>query len=155
MFHYHINCKLLSCIFLLGAITLNATNAVAAKHAPVKTEDAQDISKSTEKKIKLSADETALYVVDLHCKTCAKKIAGKLYSVKGVKRVRTNVKTDLVIITAQKNKKLDVMAIWKAAQKAGFPPKKLISPQGTYVVNPKTKAAQRLSDKTPASTKRG
>jgi len=138
---------LLICCLLFGIAASHAQAAVAPAPTPR--------PESPVKKLKLAPGETALYVADLHCKTCAKKIARKLYVVKGVMRVRTDVKDDVVIITPQKKKKLDVNAIWKAAQKSGFPPKKLIGPQGTYVANPKTKQAQRLPDKTPTASKRG
>lgn len=141
--------NLLSCFLLLGIAALPSQAAVAA---PTTTAAERE---SSIKKLKLAPGETALYVADLHCKTCAKKIASKLYAVKGVMRVRTDVKGDVVVITPQKKKQLDVQSIWKAAQMAGFPAKKLIGPQGTYVVDPKTKAAQRLPDPTPVASKRG
>ena len=83
--------------------------------------------------IKLAPHETAIYVGDMHCATCAKKISGKLFRVKGVMKVRTNVKQHVAIVTPQSKKVVDVKAAWKAVQSAGFEPVKLIGPEGTFV----------------------
>ncbi len=99
-------------------------------------------------KLKSAPNETLLYVNEMHCGHCAKKIAGKLYAVKGVVKVRTDIKAGLAIITPQKKKNLDPLAIWTAANKSGFPAMKLVGPTGTYVLNPKTKKAELEPKKT-------
>ena len=144
-FKYFINLMFLWFVLGLVPTQLNAADATTPT-----TELAAKL-----KKLKVAPNETALFVGDMHCKTCAKKVAGKLYAVKGVMKVRTNVKEDVAIITPQQKKNLDVNALWKAAQTAGFPPVKLIGPQGTYIADPKTKAAQRLPGTNPAATKQG
>jgi|GEM_PF-1648244 len=98
-------------------------------------------------KLKLAANDTVIYVGDLHCKHCAKKIASKLFAVKGVVKVRTDLKADVAIVSPQAKKKLDPLALWKAAQTSGFPAVKLVGPTGTYVANAKTKAAELLPTK--------
>ncbi|MCG8448189.1 MAG: heavy-metal-associated domain-containing protein [Pirellulales bacterium] len=134
--------------FLFSGLTIAHAYAANVADSAIDAKQSQLL-----KKLKVTPQETALFVADLHCKTCAKKVAGKIYGVKGVKRVRTNVKEDVAIITPQKKKRLDVNALWKAAQAAGFPPVKLVGPAGTYVADPKTKAARRLPDPVPASKK--
>jgi len=57
-------------------------------------------------KLKLAPNQTAIYFKDLHCKHCAKKVARKVFTVKGVVRVKTDLKTDIVIVTVQAKKKL-------------------------------------------------
>ena len=89
--------------------------------------------------VKRAANETAIYITNMHCPTCAKKIAGKLYRVKGVMKVKTDVKKNLAIITPQSKKQVDVKAAWAAVQAAGFKPAKLVGPQGTYVAQEKSK----------------
>ena len=89
--------------------------------------------------IKLAPNETAIYVGDMHCATCAKKISGKLFRVKGVMKVRTNVKQHVAIVTPQSKKVVDVKAAWKAVQAAGFEPTKLVGPEGTFVADEKSK----------------
>ncbi len=102
-------------------------------------------------KLKMAPTETVIYVGDMHCSHCAKSVASKLYTVKGVTQVRTNVKADLAIVTPQKKKTLDPLALWAAAQASGFPAVKLVGPSGTYVVDPETKKAKKVAKSvTPA-----
>ena len=89
--------------------------------------------------VKLAPNETAIYVGDMHCANCAKKISGKLYRLKGVMKVRTNVKQHVAIITPQAKKEIDAKAAWKAVQSAKFEPTKMTGPAGTFVADEKTK----------------
>ncbi len=98
------------------------------------------VDKTPEKGLKMTKAETVLFVDDLHCKTCAKKISGKLYAVKSVAKVRTHVKKDYAIVTPQKSKQLDIEKLWKASQDAGFQPLRLVGPAGIYVPDAETKA---------------
>lgn len=102
--------------------------------------------KATKTKLKIARGETAIYVGDMHCAGCAKKIARKLYAVKGVVKVRTDLKADVAVVTPQKKKKLDPDALWLAAEAAGFPAVKLVGPSGTFIPDPETKAAKKLSE---------
>jgi len=97
-------------------------------------------------KLKKAPTETVIYVKSLHCKTCAKKIARKLFAVKGVTKVRTDLKANLAIVTPQKKKQLDPLALWSAAKASGFPAIKLVGPAGTYLPNAETKAAEKQAD---------
>jgi copper chaperone CopZ len=96
--------------------------------------------------LKLAANEVALYVSDMHCAGCAKKIASKLYRVKGVVKVRTYLKQNLAIVTPQAKKQIDVKAAWVAVQKAGFKPTKMIGPHGTFVADEKTKEPLKVAE---------
>lgn len=89
--------------------------------------------------LKLAKNEIAIYVGDMHCAHCAKKIAGKLYRVKGVVKVKTDVKKNLAIVTPQEKKRVDSKAAWAAVRSAGFKPTKLIGPEGSFVADQKTK----------------
>jgi copper chaperone CopZ len=100
--------------------------------------------------VKLAPHETAIYVGDMHCATCAKKISGKLFRVKGVMKVRTNVKQHVAIVTPQSKKVVDVKAAWKAVQSAGFEPVKLVGPEGTFVADEKSKEPVKESESAPA-----
>jgi copper chaperone CopZ len=124
---------------LLLAIALFVSSLEAA--APSVAVPENVLAKS---KLKMAKNETAIYVGDMHCGHCAKKIAGKLYTVKGVLKVRTDVKADVVIVTPQKKKKLDPMALWAAADKSGFPAIKLIGPTGTYTIDAETKKVTKV-----------
>jgi copper chaperone CopZ len=99
--------------------------------------------------VKLAKNEIAIYVGDMHCAHCAKKIAGKLYRVKGVVKVRTDVKKNLAIVTPQAKKQVDSKAAWAAVRSAGFKPTKLIGPQGTFVADQKTKDPVKAKEAAP------
>ena len=99
----------------------------AADETPLS--ESKDIA-AVKKTLKLAPTETAIFVGDMHCSNCAKKVARKLYAVKGVTKVRTDLKIDVAIVTPQQNQKLDAKALWAAAEKSGILPIKLIGPGG-------------------------
>jgi len=119
-------------LLFLSALTLASSPAFAASSAKTK--------------LKMAPTETVIYVNSLHCKTCAKKIARKLFAVKGVTKVRTDLKANLAIITPQKKKQLDPLALWSAAKASGFPAIKLVGPTGIYLPNAETKEAEKQAD---------
>ena len=80
---------------------------------------------------------TAVYVKDMHCATCAKKIASKLYKVPGVVKVQTNVKKGVAVITPQANKQPSPKLVWEAVEAATFKPIKLACPLGTFTKKPR------------------
>ena len=71
---------------------------------------------------------TAIYVTDLHCDNCAKKLASKLYAVPGVVQVKANVPKDVAFVIHQKTKDPQPLALWEATETAGFQVVKLQSP---------------------------
>lgn len=129
--------RLLAIASLLIVVDLASTQSHAAD-APVQP------AKPAE--LKLTANEIAIYVGDMHCSTCAKKIAGKLYRLKGVIKVKTDVKKNLAIVTPQAKKQVDSKAAWAAVRAAGFKPTKLIGPQGTFVADEKTKDPVKVAE---------
>jgi len=100
--------------------------------------------------VKAAANETVIYVVDMHCEGCAKKVSSRLFKLKGVMKVRTDIKADVAIVTPQTKKQIDPKAAWTAVQAAGQVPVKLVGPQGTYVADAKTKAPQKVAEAQPA-----
>jgi copper chaperone CopZ len=130
----------------LAAATLSlAFLCTGAKSVP-----AAEKAPAAAAEIKLAPHETAIYVGDMHCATCAKKISGKLFRVKGVMKVRTNVKQHVAIVTPQSKKVVDVKAAWKAVQSAGFEPVKLVGPEGTFVSEEKSKEPVKDAEAVPA-----
>jgi copper chaperone CopZ len=125
--------------FSLAFLGTATPSVPAAEKAPVAAAE-----------IKLAPHETAIYVGDMHCATCAKKISGKLFRVKGVMKVRTNVKQHVAIVTPQSKKVVDVKAAWKAVQSAGFEPVKLVGPEGTFVSDEKSKEPVKDAESAPA-----
>ncbi len=80
---------------------------------------------------------TTIYVDDMHCADCAKKIANKLYAVSGVVEVRADVPKSIAYVVPQKDKSLSPKALWEAVEKAGFKPVKMETPDATYKQKPK------------------
>ena len=149
-------------VLLIIVITLSAQSSLEAADKNPKTQSASSAgaapaskASQAEKKLKLAPNQTAIYFKDLHCKHCAKKVARKLFAVKGVVRVQTDLKTDIAIVTPQSKKKLDPVALWKAGQKAGFPVLKLVGPEGSYEPDPKTKGPRRIVRRQSESSRGG
>lgn len=59
-----------------------------------------------------------IQVENLHCKTCAKTLARKLYTTPGVKRVRTYVDKNLAIVELQPDKEVELVKLWRATEQA-------------------------------------
>ena len=79
---------------------------------------------------------TSVVVDNMHCDTCAKKIAAKLYLLPGVLEIRADVKSNTAYVIPQQTKGISPKAIWEAVESAGFKPLKLVSPGGTFVRKP-------------------
>lgn len=84
---------------------------------------------------------TSIWVTDMHCGECAKKIARKLYVVPGVVQVKANVPKNLAFVIHQKNKDPLPKSLWDAVESAGFQVVKIQTPE--IVITEKPKAAAR------------
>ena len=80
---------------------------------------------------------TAIYVTDMHCESCAKKLASKLYTVSGVVQVKANVPKNVAFVVHQKTKDPQPLALWDATEAAGFEIVKLQSPTVVLTEKPK------------------
>ena len=115
---YQTLARMILLVTVLGIATAVPSTAVAkAKKSPRK-------------------DQTTIYVTDLHCKKCVKKIARKLYAVPKVVKIQTNLKKDFVVVTPERGEQLAPGVLWDAAVEAGFKPVKLIGPSGTFTKHP-------------------
>ena len=85
--------------------------------------------------------EIEIPLTGMHCAGCAKKVARKLYGVKGVVKVRSDIKIDVAIVTPQQNRELDPKALWAATEKSGIMPIKLIGPAGVIEADAEAKQA--------------
>lgn len=119
-------------------LCLCALPALAAEQAPLS--ESTDIA-AVKRTLKMREGETAIFVGDMHCAGCAKKVARKLYGVKGVVKVRSDIKIDVAIVTPQQNKQLDPKALWAATEKSGIMPIKLIGPAGVIEADADAKQA--------------
>lgn len=81
---------------------------------------------------KPSATPTVIKVSDMHCAACAQKISRKLYAVPGVVQVKTNLKQHSAVVTPEKSKQPDPLAIWEAVEAAGFAPTEISGPAGKF-----------------------
>ena len=79
---------------------------------------------------------TWIFVEDMHCSNCAKKIARKLYNVSGVVKVQANVPKDYAVVTPQEGTQLSPRALWEAVEQAKFKPVKLQGPNGIFTKKP-------------------
>ena len=79
---------------------------------------------------------TWIFVEDMHCSNCAKKIARKLYNVSGVLKVQANVPKDYAVVTPQEGTRLSPRALWEAVEQAKFKPVKLQGPMGIFTEKP-------------------
>ena len=79
---------------------------------------------------------TAIYVTDMHCDNCAKKLASKLYTVPGVVQVKANVPKDVAFVIHQKTKDPQPLELWEATEAAGFQIVKLHTPSAVLTEKP-------------------
>lgn len=79
---------------------------------------------------------TAVYCEEIHCESCARKIASKLFTVKGVLKVQASVEKSLILITPQNGKTLSPRALWIAVENGEATPVKLIGPSGSFESKP-------------------
>jgi copper chaperone CopZ len=81
-------------------------------------------------------DTTIVWVSDLHCASCAKKLVSKLFTVPGVVDVKTNVKKGTVLVIPEKTRQPSPKSIWEEIEKADFTPTKLRCPTGVFEKKP-------------------
>ena len=85
-----------------------------------------------------SPEPTTVYVKEMHCESCARRMAGKLFAVKGVVKVQASVKKRLLLITPQAGKSLSARALWDAVVAGEGEPLKLVGPSGTFNSKPRS-----------------
>lgn len=91
-----------------------------------------------------------IQVENLHCKTCAKKLARKLYTTPGVKRVRTYVDKNLAIIELQPEKEVELAKLWKAAKLADQKPIELLVLDKKFVAKDFEEAEEKTAQRPTA-----
>jgi copper chaperone len=80
---------------------------------------------------------SSIEVKKMHCAGCAKKIAARLYAVRGVKEVRVDVDKKTLFVAPQQNAALSPRAMWEAVEKAKDVPIRLAGPSGTFTGKPR------------------
>jgi copper chaperone CopZ len=127
-------------LFRVFSVLLLCLCALPAFAAEQPLSESTDIA-AVKKALKMREGETAIFVGDMHCAGCAKKVARKLYGVKGVVKVRSDIKIDVAIVTPQQNKQIDPKALWAATEKSGIMPIKLIGPAGVMEADAEAREA--------------
>ena len=79
---------------------------------------------------------TAITVQEMHCMSCARKMADRLYAVPGVAGVAADVKSKRLTVTAKPGAQPSPRALWEAIEKAGYKPTRLDSPAGKFTAKP-------------------
>ncbi len=82
--------------------------------------------------------KTTITLEVLSCEGCAKNVAAKLLEIRGVAKVKTDLKTKSATITPKEETLLSPRQLWEAVEKAGKKPIKLQGPNGTFTSKPKT-----------------
>lgn len=80
---------------------------------------------------------TNIAVKDMCCNGCVKKIAARMYSVRGVKEVRADIEKRTLYVLPQQNATLSPRAMWEAVEKAKEKPIRLAGPSGTFSEKPR------------------
>jgi copper chaperone CopZ len=91
------------------------------------------------------ADYVAVYVADMHCAHCAKKVSSKLYTVKGVIKVRTDLKKHLAVVVPAPGKKLSPRVLWEAIEAVKLKPVKIVTAKQTFTKKPPKQVNRRTS----------
>ena len=82
------------------------------------------------------SNHVVVYVADMHCAHCAKKLSSKLYTVKGVIKVQTNLKKHQAIVVPAQGKKLSPRVLWEAVEAVKLKPVKIVTAKQTFTKKP-------------------
>lgn len=77
---------------------------------------------------------TSVVVKKMHCTGCAKRIAAKLYEVRGVKEVKVDVAAKTLLVAGGEN--VSPRALWEAVEAAKDQPVRLAGPRGSFTEKP-------------------
>ena len=118
---------------ITGLLVLVGTSHLVAKTqaAPL----ANQVAKAPEEDRK-EALNTVIFVEDMHCKHCAKRLARKLFAVAGVKKVKANIEHDFAVVIPETKKTLSPLALWEAAEAAKFKVIRIETPIQTFETKP-------------------
>ena len=82
-------------------------------------------------------DYITVYVSDMHCAGCCKKVSSKLYTLKNVVQVQTNLQKHYAIIVPKPGVKIPPHKIWEAIEQVKMKPVKLVMPKGKQIYTAK------------------
>ena len=67
-----------------------------------------------------------IYVSDMHCAGCCKKVSSKLYTIKDVIKVQTNLQKHYAVVVPKPGAKVSPRKLWEAIEQVQMKPTKLI-----------------------------
>lgn len=79
-----------------------------------------------------------MFIKNLHCEGCAKRLRNSVYKVEGVLAVKTHVKNGIAVITPTEGGNPSAKALWEAVENQKFQIAKLVTPNGTYEEKPQS-----------------
>ena len=126
----------------------------AASHLVAKTQSTSAVNpvvKASGEDPKESSN-TVIFVEDMHCKHCAKRLARKLFTVAGVKKVKANIEQDFAVVIPETKKTLSPLALWEAAEAAKFKVVRIETPTQTFKTKPVDLAEQNINFQDRATT---
>lgn len=80
----------------------------------------------------------SILVPEMHCPSCAKKIARELYKVSGVAQVMVSVETTTLTLHPKDGFAPSPKGMWEAVERAGYQPTRLQGPSGLFISKPKS-----------------
>ena len=80
-----------------------------------------------------------IHVADMHCAGCCKKVSSKLYTIKGVIKVQTNLQKHFAIVVPSPGVKLSPRQLWEAIEQVKLKPVKLVTAKKIFTAKPPKK----------------
>ena len=84
-----------------------------------------------------TAAKITLTVEGMSCQGCASKVNKEVSTVLGVETAKADAAKGEVAVTPKKDAKVSPKALWEAVEKAGYKPKKIETPTGSFTEKPK------------------
>ena len=81
---------------------------------------------------------TVISVEKMHCESCAKRIANKLYEVNGVEKIQVDVEKKTLWVHPKAGAQPSPRGLWEAVEKANDRPINLQSPGGVFTSKPQS-----------------
>lgn len=81
---------------------------------------------------------TVITVEKMHCESCAKRIAGRLYEVAGVDKIQVDVQKKLFWVHPKAGTQPSPRGLWEAVEKGADAPVRLQGPNGSFTTKPKS-----------------
>jgi copper chaperone CopZ len=81
---------------------------------------------------------TVITVEKMHCDGCAKRIAAKVYEVKGVEKIQVDVEKKHLWVHPKAGTQPSPRGFWEAVEKASDRPTKLHGPTGFFTAKPQS-----------------